>query len=246
MQTQSPAVSIVIPAFNEGKRLRQSVQQIRDACSAAPDIAAAYEIILCDNNSTDATAAVADQAGCRVIFEPVNQISSARNRGASVASGHWLLFIDADSWPSPELMGDVVPLLRDETCIGCGSTIRVIDGPRWFKFAWESKNWSMRTFKWCPGGFILCRTEAFREIGGFSEEHYLFEETDFVARLKKYGATRGQKFIILHKHPFSSSGRRGIGQGFWWWARFALHLTLFHARSVRDKRFAELWYKAER
>jgi glycosyltransferase involved in cell wall biosynthesis len=246
MHTESPVVSIVIPAFNEEKRLRQSVEQIRDACRAAPDIAAAYEIIICDNNSTDATATVAEQAGCRVIFEPVNQISRARNRGASVASGEWLIFIDADSWPSPELIGDLVPLLSDETCIGCGSTIRVIDGPRWFKFVWESKNWSMRIFKWCPGGFILCRRDAFREIGGFSEEHYLFEELDFVMRLKRYAATRGQKFIILHKHPFSTSGRRGIGKGFWWWARFALHLSLFHERSVRDKKFAQVWYKAER
>jgi glycosyltransferase involved in cell wall biosynthesis len=239
-------VSIVIPAFNEGKRLRRSVQQIRRACTATPDIAAAHEIIVCDNNSTDSTAAVAKQAGCRVIFEPINQISRARNRGASAASGQWLLFIDADSWPSPELMGDVALLLRDEACIGCGSTIRVVDGPRWFKVAWESKNWSMRAFKWCPGGFILCRRDAFRDIGGFSEEHYLFEEADFVARLKEHGATRGQKFIVLHEHPFSTSGRRGIGKGFWWWARFALRLSLFHERSVRDRKFAQDWYKAER
>jgi glycosyltransferase involved in cell wall biosynthesis len=126
--------------------LLQSVQQIRDACSAAPDIAAAYELIVCDNNSADTTAAVAEQAGCRVVFEPVNQISRARNRGASVASGKWLLFIDADSWPSRELIGDVAALLKDETCIGCGSTIRVIDGPRWFKFVWERRDQSAPPF----------------------------------------------------------------------------------------------------
>ena len=246
MHTESPSLSVVIPAFNEEGRLGQSVQRIRDACEATPGIAAAYEIVVCDNNSTDATATVAEQAGCRVIFEPVNQIARARNRGASGASGKWLLFIDADSWPSQELMGDVARLLRDETCIGCGSTIRVVDGPRWFKYAWESKNWSMRTFKWCPGGFILCRRDAFHEIGGYSEEHYLFEEGDFVARLKRYGATQGQKFVILHEHPFSTSGRRGVGQGFWWWARFAVRLTLFHERSVRDREFAQEWYRPER
>lgn len=246
MQTQVPAVSIVIPAFNEEKVLRQCVQRIRDACGATPDVATAYEIIVCDNNSTDATAAVAAHAGCRVIFEPINQISRARNRGASAASGQWLLFIDADSWPSSELMGDVVRLLKDDTCIGCGSTVRVVDGPRWFKFVWESKNWSMRTFKWCPGAFILCRREAFQEVGGFSEEHYLFEELDFVRRLKKYGEARGQTFIILHEHPFSTSGRRGIGNSPWWWLRFALRLSLFHKRSVRDKKFAHVWYKADR
>lgn len=172
----SPRLSIVIPAFNEERRLRQSVQRIREACAATPSIAAAYEIVVCDNNSTDTTAMLAEQADCRVIFEPVNQISRARNRGASVASGEWLLFIDADSWPPPELMGDVAALLSDATCIGCGSTIRVVDGPRWFKYAWESKNWSMRAFRWCPGAFLLCRRDAFQEINGFSEEHYLFEE----------------------------------------------------------------------
>jgi glycosyltransferase involved in cell wall biosynthesis len=242
----SPLVSVVIPAFNEEKRLPHSVLRIREACSAAPGIASAYEIIVCDNNSTDATAVVAERLGCRVIFEPINQVSRARNRGASAASGKWLLFVDADSWPSPELMRDVVPLLTNENCIGCGSTVRVVDGPRWFKVAWESKNWSMRTFKWCPGGFILCRRDAFLETGGFSEEHYLFEEVDFVGRLKKCGARRGQTFLILHKHPFSTSGRRGVGKGFWWWAKFAFKLSLFHDRAVRDKTFAQTWYKAER
>jgi len=246
MRADSYLVSVVIPAFNEERRLPQCIQRIREACSASSEVAAAYEIIVCDNNSTDRTAAVAERFGCRVIFEPINQISRARNKGASAASGQWLMFVDADSWPSPELIADIVPLLSSTNRIGCGSTIRVVDGPRWFKFVWESKNWSMRTFKWCAGGFILCRRDAFLEIGGFSEEYYIFEEVDFVRRLKKLAVTRGQKFLILHEHPFSTSGRRGIGNGFWWWVKFALRLSLFPKWSVRDKKFAKIWYEADR
>ena len=104
MIPSSPVVSVVIPAFNEEKGLPSCVQRIREACNASSDIADAYEIIVCDNNSTDATAAVAEACGCRVVFEPINQISRARNRGATVATGEWLLFVDADSWPSPELI----------------------------------------------------------------------------------------------------------------------------------------------
>ena len=215
-------ISVVVPAFNEEKRLPQCIQRIREAFAASPEVGTAYEIVVCDNNSTDDTAAIAERSGCQVIFEPINQISRARNTGARVASGRWLLFIDADSWPSPKLIKDIVPLLSDTGCIGCGSTIQVVDGPRWFKFVWESKNWSMRTFKWCAGGFVLCRRDAFLEIRGFSEEQYLFEELDFVRRLQKVGATRDQKFVILHEHPFSTSGRRGIGKGFWWWAKLRL------------------------
>ncbi len=207
MQPEPPIVSVVIPAFNEEERLSDSLSHIRQAFEAFPDLA--YELIVCDNDSTDSTAAVAETAGCKVVFESINQISRSRNRGANAASGRWLLFIDADSWPSAELIGDLIPILKGSEHIGCGSTVRVVDGPRWFKVALESKNWSMRIFKWCLGAFILCRRDAFSEIGGFSREHYLFEELDFVQRLRALGARRGQKFVILHKHPFSTSGRKG-------------------------------------
>jgi glycosyltransferase involved in cell wall biosynthesis len=244
MQPEPPLVSVVVPAFNEEERLPESLFRIRRAFEAFPDLA--YELIVCDNNSTDSTAAVAESAGCRVAFEPINQISRARNRGASAASGQWLLFIDADSWPSADLIGDMIPILKGSEQIGCGSTLRVVDGPRWFKFAWESKNWSMRTFKWCPGAFILCRRDAFLEIGGFSDEYYIFEEADFVNRLKALGARRGQKFVILHKHPFSTSGRKGTAYGIGSWLKFALQLTFFHRKAVRDKAFAEKWYEGDR
>jgi glycosyltransferase involved in cell wall biosynthesis len=45
----------------------------------------AGEIVVCDNNSTDATAEQARAAGARVVFEPVNQISRSRHRGAAQA-----------------------------------------------------------------------------------------------------------------------------------------------------------------
>jgi glycosyltransferase involved in cell wall biosynthesis len=244
MQSEPPLVSVVVPAFNEEERLLESLSRIRKAFEAFPDLA--YELIVCDNNSTDSTAAVAESAGSVVAFEPINQISRARNRGASAASGRWLLFIDADSWPSAELIGDMIPLLTGADYIGCGSTVRVVDGPRWFKVVLESKNWSMRTFKWCLGALILCRRDAFSEIGGFSEEHYLFEELDFIKRLKALGARRGQRFVILHKHPFGTSGRKGTAYGIGSWLMFALRLTLSHRKAVRDKAFAEKWYEVDR
>ena len=246
MIQNSPVVSVVIPAFNEEKGLPSSVRRIREAFHASPDIADAYEIVVCDNNSRDATAAVATAHGCRVVFEPINHISRARNRGASVATGEWLLFVDADSWPSPELICDMVPLLRSPDYIGCGSTIRVVDGPWWFKFTWESKNWSMRTFKWCPGGFILCRRDAFTEIGGFPQDYYIFEELEFVKRLRRLASKRGQRFTILHKHPFSTSGRKGMKYGLWSWAKFGVRFCLSPRKLVRDKAFADKWYEVDR
>ena len=246
MNSNSPYLSVVIPAFNEERGLLDSLKKIREALFFCPELSENYEIIVCNNGSSDGTATIAEQFGCKVVFESVNQVSKARNKGASKSTAQWLLFIDADSWPSPKLMQDITPLLSDPRCMGCGSTIEVVDGPKWFKFVWESKNWSMRLFKWCPGGFILCRRSAFNEVGQFSEEYHLFEELDFVRRIKKLAANLNQRFFILHKHPFCSSGRRGSGKGFWWWAKVAFKLSFFRGDTVKDKTFAKKYYEGER
>lgn len=237
-------VSVVIPAFNEAASLPRSIERIRSAFETS--LPGAYEIIVCDNNSTDATAKVAEAAGCRVVFEPINQISRARNRGAAAASAEWLVFIDADTWPSYGLVGDLVPVLESPRYVGCGATVRVVDGPRWYRFAWQSQNWLIRTFKLCPGAFIVCRHEAFVEIGGFSTEHYIFEEVDFVRRLKALAASRRQRFVILHRHPFITSGRRAASYSPFGWLKFAARLMLSYRKAVRDRRFAEKWYDGER
>lgn len=246
MTARRPVLSIVIPAFNEERALPTCIHRVREACDSCSKIAGRYEIIVCDNNSSDRTAALAASLGCRVIFEKENQIARARNRGASVAAAEWLLFVDADSWPPPELMKDAVNILLGSDTIGCGSTIRIVDGPWWFKRAWESKNLSMRLLKWCPGGFILCRHDAFDEIGGFPLDRYIFEEAEFVRRLKALASIRRQKFTILHKHPFHASGRKGAKYGFWSWTKTAVRLWLSPRKLIRDKSFAAKWYEPER
>src|SRR5262245_9621427 len=83
------------------------------------------ELIVCDNNSTDRTAAIAAAAGATVVFEPINQISRARNAGAARATGDWLVFVDADTHPSPELFADLARVIEDGRCLAGGSTVRV-------------------------------------------------------------------------------------------------------------------------
>ena len=96
-------VSVVVPAFNEERLLAGSLAVIREAMIAFAKEGWMRELIVCDNNSTDRTAEIAAAAGARFVFEPVNQISRARNAGAAQATGEWLLFVDADSYPTREL-----------------------------------------------------------------------------------------------------------------------------------------------
>ncbi|SVD77574.1 uncharacterized protein METZ01_LOCUS430428, partial [marine metagenome] len=79
--------SIVIPAYDEELLLPATITALRKAMAEIPETG---EIIVVDNNSKDATAEVARDAGARVTFEPVNRISSSRNAGAKIAHGKWL------------------------------------------------------------------------------------------------------------------------------------------------------------
>ena len=110
------AFSIVIPAFNEENYLGNTLDSLRSGMSEISDLKG--EIIVVDNNSSDKTAEVATAKGARVVFEPINQISKARNTGAKLAKGEYLIFIDADTQVSPELLGLVLKKLRYYNCGG--------------------------------------------------------------------------------------------------------------------------------
>jgi glycosyltransferase involved in cell wall biosynthesis len=124
-------VSIIVPAFNEEKLIEHSLQCIRSAAIAFSRVGWAYEIIVCDNNSSDRTGEIARAHGARVVFEPVNQISRARNAGAATASGQWFIFIDADSFPSAGLFAEMVTQIQGGRCLGGGATVGLDHPVRW-------------------------------------------------------------------------------------------------------------------
>lgn len=220
-------------------------------------MAAGWEIVVCDNGSTDGTGPAAAAAGARVVFEPFRQIARARNAGAADARGEWLLFVDADSFPSAELVADVLDLVDGGRHVGCGATLRVVDGSLWNKLRLERLNPFLRAFGLAAGAFVVSEADAFRAIGGFDESLFAFEEFDFVARLKREGRRRGQRFTVLYEHPVATSGRRGVSSitGFvrqsvsmtLGLAVFVLNVTLprrFRLKRVRGG--LSYWYRDER
>jgi glycosyltransferase involved in cell wall biosynthesis len=191
-------VSIVVPAFNEEKLLATTLASIREAAGGLD-----AELIVCDNNSTDRTAEIAREAGAKVVFEPVNQISRARNAGAAAASGDWLVFVDADSFPDRALFAELVQAIDSGRYVGGGATARFDEADLLSHGAVGIWNLISRVMRWAAGSFVFCRADAFRAIGGFSTELYASEEIDFSRRLKRLG-----RFTILHRHPLRTSGRK--------------------------------------
>ncbi|HVY71259.1 MAG TPA: glycosyltransferase [Verrucomicrobiae bacterium] len=247
MATKLPVkISIIVPAFNEEKLINRSLANLQTAAAAFGAAGWEHEIIVCDNNSTDQTAALARAAGATVIFEPVNQISRARNRGASIATGDWLLFVDADSYPSAELFGEVVRAVNTGRYVAGGSLVR-LETDSWVTHA-LTQVWHLLslTRHWAAGSFIFCDAAAFRAIGGFSQEFFAGEEIDLSKRLGEYGRRSGRRLTILRRHPLLTSARklklytprehlRMVGR------------AIFRSRTaLRDREQCTLWYDGRR
>src|SRR5580698_6965945 len=138
-------ISIVVPAFNEERLLGESLNRINLAASAFQQRGWITELVVCDNNSTDKTPQIASAAGATVVFEPINQIARARNRGAEAATGDWLVFVDADSHPGPELFSDVADTIESGRCIAGGATI--LFDKRYFVAGLFTRLWNF-TSRW--------------------------------------------------------------------------------------------------
>jgi glycosyltransferase involved in cell wall biosynthesis len=239
-------ISVVIPAFNEEKLLGATLRSIQAAGAAFAGPGWAMEIVVCDNNSTDATAALARAAGARVVFEPVNQIARARNTGAAAAGGRWLVFVDADSRPTPELFAEVAGQIQSGRCLAGGCTVRMDE--RHFLGDCGTGLWNLisRLAKWTAGSFIFCETAAFRKIGGFNAELFVSEEIDLSRRLKKLARREGKKVVILHRHPLLTSARKLSLYTRREYLRFIAR-AIFHPRkTLQSREQCQPWYDGRR
>jgi glycosyltransferase involved in cell wall biosynthesis len=201
-------ISIVVPAFNEERLLGGSLAQIKLAAAALTQRGWDFELIVCDNNSTDRTVEIARAAGSMVVFEPVNQIARARNTGAAATTGDWIVFVDADSHPSTELFADMAKEIQSGKCLAGGATVKLDE--RHFVAGCITRLWNFasRSLKLLAGAFIFVETAAFRKVGGFSHKLFAAEELELSKRLKQLARRTGGKIVILHRHPLVTSARK--------------------------------------
>jgi len=91
-------LSIVIPAFNAEVYLAGAIESCLNVRTPPA------EILVVDDGSTDGTLGVCAGFGDRIQYCRVENggVSKARNTGAAMASGQWLLFLDADDKLEPD------------------------------------------------------------------------------------------------------------------------------------------------
>lgn len=239
-------LSIVIPAFNEERLIERCLQSISTSLEANLTSGFTSEIIVVDNNSTDNTATLARQAGAHVVFEPINQIGRARNAGAAEATGDWLLFLDADSVLNPGLLADILRTIEDDRSVGCGWTLRMQGIPRWANSILQLWMGASILFRWASGAMLVCRSDAFRDVGGFTQELYAAEEIRLSKQLKRWGRQCGLQFTVLTQHPLETSARKVALYSVGEIAGQILRVILHPRRTLQDKKQLSVWYDGRR
>ena len=195
----NPHWSIILPAHNEEALIGKSV---RSACEAARALGHSFEIIVVNDASTDRTSEIAQEDGAIVLDVARRQIAAVRNEGAKVARGKWLVFMDGDTWMSPEVLLSVKREL-ETGAVGGGATV-VFDGTVPL-YAVIGMSLLVPIFRWtrtAAGCFMFATREAFDAIGGFDETLFASEEIAFSKAMRKQG-----RFVVV-REAVTSSGRK--------------------------------------
>ena len=107
-------VSVIIPVFNDVKKLRKCLAALEQQTYPHD----AFEIIVIDNNSTqDIKSVILDYKQAKYVFEAKPGSYAARNHGLSIAKGKILGFTDADCVPASDwIEKGVQRLLETNNC----------------------------------------------------------------------------------------------------------------------------------
>lgn len=186
-------LSIVIPTFNEEAVIRQTIRRLQSA-AANDDV----EIIVVDGGSSDATSAVAAQAGALAITSPRKGRSAQMNEGAAIAKGDVLYFLHADSDPPETFVRDISDAVRQGKNAGC------------FRLRFDMDHWFLRTNAWFTrfdmdafrfgDQSLFVTQDVFRRVGGFCEKHIVLEDQEIIRRIRRHA-----NFTIIPKYITTSA-----------------------------------------
>ncbi|MBJ6749832.1 glycosyltransferase [Geomonas anaerohicana] len=175
-----PAVSVIIPARNASKYLRQCLSSIASVEYPRHLV----EVIVADNGSTDDTAEIATQFGAAVVDASGLKVGAVRNLGAAHARGDVLAFTDSDIVVGTTWIVSAVEALGVVGVGAVGGVCRAPETGTWVEKAWTTCSCdSMRKTNCLAGSNFVIGRELFKKLGGFDETIVVAEDDDLSRKI---------------------------------------------------------------
>jgi glycosyltransferase involved in cell wall biosynthesis len=213
LQEAGPAVSVVVPAYNN----RATIGRCIESLLAQESPAKGYEVIVIDNNSSDNTHLIVRQYPVRLGFERVLQSpAAARTRGIEMARGPILAFIDADCVAGPTwLINLTTPFLDPAVGVVGGPIVpQEPDTGLVEAFLAAAKTYDPRPHGTAepigfPTGNVAYRRAALECVGPFDAAMPWGEDIDLAWRVQAIGGFKGvymDDAVVYHKHCSTVKG----------------------------------------
>lgn len=185
-----------------------------------------FEIILCDDGSTDGTRAVAERnaathTNVRLICHPTNQgLSVALNHCLQLATGEYIARMDGDDWSLPERFEKEVRFLdehKDYAFVSCPIIYYRADGSEYLRGKVLTPEPTIEEFAvtapFCHAP-MMARREAFEAIGGYCERWYCRRMEDYHLWMQFYKegfcGYRLAEHLYAVRDEIATSNRRGF------------------------------------
>ncbi|MEO6876530.1 MAG: glycosyltransferase [Opitutaceae bacterium] len=239
----SPQFSLCIPAYNEAALLPRLLASVEVARQRYHGGAAAIEVIVGNNQSTDATADLARAQGAIVVNVEKRAIAAARNGAAGAARGTVLCFIDADSIVHPETFNEINDLMQSGKCSVGATGVKMERMSVGIALTWLMMV-PMTRIAGVDTGVVFCRRKDFETIGGYNEQMLAAEDVDFMWRLKQRGKKRGERFMRAPTARAITSTRKWDNHGDWHYFKimFGVPFRMVFARGAMRKQVWRYWY----
>ncbi len=233
-------ISIVIPTRNEEKIIEKTLSQLKKSLTIS------HEIIVCDGNSTDATAMIALKYADKVVIQdklrPKN-IATGRNQGAEAAAGEYIVFLDADcTIANPDLFFTkaLAYFEKHPKTVGLCARLKVLPEVSTLmdKIVFACVNITYAFFNnvlhsgAASGEFGMFKKTAFQQAGGYKEHLAAAEDIDFFHAISKLGRTHLLMSLVVYH-----TGRRAhqVGWPTLLWSWFANTVSLVFTKKSASK-----------
>lgn len=185
----TPLVSFVIPVFNSEKDIARCLLSIRQQDFPAE----AYEVLIMDNGSTDQTHQIMRDLGFSFQVIPRVNVSTLRNRGAALAQGEYIAFVDSDVELVPGWLQHGLPTFVDQQIVACGCFPGIPKESTWVQRAWDVHQRGSQCdatqvpVSWLASMNLIVRRDTFLAVAGFNENLETAEDVDLCYRLGQHG-----------------------------------------------------------
>ena len=204
LSVQRPLISIITPSLHAAGTIGETLD------SVLPQLSGDVEHLLIDACSTDGTLEIAGKyPHLSVRSERDKGIYDGMNKGAALAAGEWLLFLQADDWLPAGTLDAYRKACKESPMaeVICGSAEAVKESDGHWSPVWSVTDASRK--KLSAENIVLgepminarlIKKNAFEKLGGFSLEYSLASDRDFLLRAAETRVVQCQVDSLTYRY----------------------------------------------